>query len=116
MLIFTTAFVFVANAPVTGPRWFSRNGVGLLSPLSIGPPPSQFLALRGMEGYALTRGRLGTIHRHHASSETAVILRGKIQWLFYDENAKETERLVLDAQGEPRLLNVENPDGIRWSA
>jgi len=45
-----------------------------------------------------------------------VILRGKIQWLFYDENAKETERLVLDAQGEPRLLNVEKTDGMRWSA
>lgn len=63
MLIFTTAFVFVANAPVAGPRWFSRDGVGLLSPLSIGPPPSQFLALRGMEGYALTRGTLGTLPR-----------------------------------------------------
>ena len=51
------------------------------------------------------------IHRHHASSETVVILRGKIQWMFYDENGNETERVTLDANGEPRMLNVEKD---RW--
>ena len=60
---------------------------------------------------ALEPGTVMTIHRHHASSETVVIIRGKIQWIFYDENGKETERVTLDANGEPRMLNVERD---RW--
>ena len=51
------------------------------------------------------------IHRHHESSETVVIIRGCIRWIFYDENGNETERVTLDANGEPRMLNVERN---RW--
>lgn len=36
-----------------------------------------------------------------------IILRGKIQWIFYDEKGNETERVTLDADGWPRMLNVE---------
>ena len=32
--------------------------------------------------YALEPGTVMPIHRHHASSETVVILRGKIRWIF----------------------------------
>ena len=60
---------------------------------------------------ALEPGTVMPIHRHHASSETVVILRGKIRWLFYDENGAETERVVLDADGDLRMLNVEKD---RW--
>ena len=60
---------------------------------------------------ALEPGTIMPIHRHHASSETVVILRGRIRWIFYDENGNETERVVLDADGEPRMLNVEKD---RW--
>lgn len=60
---------------------------------------------------ALEPGTVMPIHRHHASSETVVILRGKIRWIFYDDNGNETERVVLDADGEPRMLNVEKD---RW--
>ena len=60
---------------------------------------------------ALEPGTVMPIHRHHASSETVVILRGKIEWIFYDEQGVETERVVLDADGEPRMLNVERD---RW--
>ena len=60
---------------------------------------------------ALEPGTVMPIHRHHSSSETVVILRGKIRWIFYDENGAETERVVLDADGEPRMLNVEKD---RW--
>ena len=60
---------------------------------------------------ALEPGTEMPIHRHHGSSETVVILRGKIRWFFYDENGKETERVTLDANGEPRMLNVEKD---RW--
>lgn len=60
---------------------------------------------------ALESGTIMPIHRHHASSETVVILRGKIRWIFYDDNGVETERVVLDADGELRMLNVEKD---RW--
>lgn len=60
---------------------------------------------------AMEPGTVLPIHRHHASSETVVILRGKIRWIFYDDNGKETESVTLDANGEPRMLNVEKD---RW--
>lgn len=60
---------------------------------------------------ALEPGTVMPIHRHHASSETVVVLRGKIQWVFYDKNGEETERVSLDANGWPRMLNVERD---RW--
>ena len=60
---------------------------------------------------ALEPGTVMPIHRHLASSETVVILRGKICWHFYDDAGKETEAVVLDANGEPRCLNVEKG---RW--
>lgn len=60
---------------------------------------------------ALEPGTEMPIHRHRQSSETVVILRGKICWIFYDENGAETERVVLDADGDLRMLNVEKD---RW--
>ena len=51
------------------------------------------------------------IHRHRHSSETVVILRGKIEWVFYDDNGVETESVLLDANSWPRMLNVERD---RW--
>ena len=60
---------------------------------------------------ALEPGTVMPIHRHHASSETVVVLRGKIEWIFYDNEGKETERVVLDANGDLRMLNVEKD---RW--
>lgn len=60
---------------------------------------------------ALEPGTVMPIHRHHASSETVVILRGRIRWIFYDASGKETERVVLDANGWPRMLNIEKD---RW--
>ena len=56
---------------------------------------------------ALEPGTIMPIHRHKASSETVVILLGKIQWVFYDEVGNETERVTLDAKGDLRMLNVE---------
>lgn len=60
---------------------------------------------------ALEPGTIFPIHRHHSSSETVVIIRGKIQWIFYDDNGVETERVTLDANGDLRMLNVERG---RW--
>ena len=56
-------------------------------------------------------GTVMPIHRHRTSSETVVIIRGKIQWVFYDDDGNETERVTLDANGELRCLNVEKG---RW--
>lgn len=60
---------------------------------------------------ALEPGTVMPIHRHRASSETVVLLRGKIQWVFYDDNGTETERVTLDANGDLRMINVERD---RW--
>ena len=60
---------------------------------------------------ALEPGTVMPIHRHHASSESVVILRGRIKWLFYDNEGNETESVVLDSNGELRCLNVERN---RW--
>ena len=60
---------------------------------------------------ALEPGTVMPIHRHHGSSETVVVLRGRIRWIFYDDNGIETERVVLDADGDLRMLNVEKD---RW--
>lgn len=56
---------------------------------------------------ALEPGTIMPIHRHRASSETVVVIRGKLRWIFYDENGNETERVLLDANGENRMLVVE---------
>ena len=60
---------------------------------------------------ALEPGTVMPIHRHHGSTESVVILRGKIQWIFFDDNGKESERVTLDADSEPRMINVEKD---RW--
>lgn len=60
---------------------------------------------------ALEPGTVMPIHRHHGSSETVVILRGKVRWTFYDECCNETESVLLNADGEVRMLNVERD---RW--
>lgn len=46
------------------------------------------------------------IHRHLASSETVVLLHGKICWHFYDVVGIETESIVLDANGSIRCINI----------
>lgn len=60
---------------------------------------------------ALEPGTIMPIHRHHGSSETVAILRGRIQWIFYDETGVETERVTLDADGDLRCLIAERD---RW--
>ena len=61
--------------------------------------------------HAMEPGTIMPIHRHHGSSEVVVVLRGRIRWIFYDENGIETESVVLDANGDIRMLNAERD---RW--
>lgn len=56
---------------------------------------------------ALEPGTVMPIHRHLASSETVVLLRGKIRWYFYNDNGDVDEEVVLDANGDVRCVNVE---------
>jgi len=60
---------------------------------------------------ALEPGTVMPIHRHKASSETVVLLRGRICWHFYDDAGNKTESVVLDANGDVRCINVEK---ARW--
>jgi len=60
---------------------------------------------------ALEPGTVMPIHRHLASSETVIIIRGRIRWLFYDEYGRITESTELWSDGEIRCLNVEKG---RW--
>ena len=60
---------------------------------------------------ALEPGTIMPIHRHLASSETVVILRGSICWHFYDDQGRITESTELRSDGEVRMLNVEKG---RW--
>ena len=60
---------------------------------------------------ALEPGTVMPIHRHLASSETVVILRGRIRWLFYDDEGRITESTELWSDGDVRCLNVEKG---RW--
>lgn len=60
---------------------------------------------------ALEPGTVMPIHRHLASSETVIIIRGRIRWLFYDEQGRITESTELWSEGDVRMLNVEKG---RW--
>ena len=60
---------------------------------------------------ALEPGTVMPIHRHRASSESVVILRGRIRWIFYDDQGRITESTELRSDGDIRMLNVEKD---RW--
>ena len=60
---------------------------------------------------ALEPGTVMPIHRHLASSETVVLLRGKICWHFYDDVGNETDSVLLDVNGDVHCINVEK---ARW--
>jgi Uncharacterized conserved protein, contains double-stranded beta-helix domain len=60
---------------------------------------------------ALEPGTVMPIHRHLASSETVIILRGRIRWLFFDDEGRITESTELWSDGDVRMLNVEKG---RW--
>ena len=60
---------------------------------------------------ALEPGTVMPIHRHLATSETVIIIRGRIRWLFYDEQGRITESTELWSDGDVRMLNVEKG---RW--
>ena len=55
---------------------------------------------------ALELGIVMPIHRHRSSSETVVVLRGKVKWLYYDENGKVTETFIVAPGSDLCCLSV----------
>ena len=55
---------------------------------------------------ALEVGTILPIHRHRNSSETQILLRGKIDVIFYDDNGAEVERFHLDPRNGMYAVNV----------
>ena len=44
---------------------------------------------------ALEPGTVMPIHRHRNSSETVVVLRGKVKWLYYNDKGEITDTFVV---------------------
>ncbi len=55
---------------------------------------------------ALSPGTKVPVHRHLHSSETVVLLKGRIDEVYYDSAGNETGRVVLDADGSNRGVQI----------
>lgn len=55
---------------------------------------------------ALEPGTVMPIHRHRNTSETVVVLRGKVRWLYYDDQGHLTDSILVEADGDIRGLSV----------
>ena len=55
---------------------------------------------------ALEPGTVLPIHRHLHSSETVAVLRGKVEWLYYDDQGRLTDTILVEAGGDPCGLCV----------
>lgn len=55
---------------------------------------------------ALEPGTVMPIHRHRHSSETVVVLRGKVKWLYYNDKGELTDTILVEAGGDICGLSV----------
>lgn len=66
---------------------------------------------------AMEPGTILPIHRHRGSTETVVVLRGKIRQNFYDENGRLTESFESSAEssstGSPQVVGF-SVELARW--
>lgn len=56
---------------------------------------------------ALEPGTIMPIHRHRNTSETMVMVRGKLIERFYDDNGNITEEFVMEPCGEYSMVQIE---------
>lgn len=56
---------------------------------------------------ALMPGTSVPVHRHLTTSETVVLLKGRLAEVYFDDNGNETERIELDANGTNRGVQIE---------
>ena len=59
---------------------------------------------------ALEPGTVMPIHRHPNTSETVVVLRGKVKWLYYNDKGELTDTILVEAGGDICGLSV--PQGL----
>ncbi len=55
---------------------------------------------------ALLPGTVLPIHRHTKTTETLVLLRGRMEEIFYEEGGRETSRVLLEAGGDVQGLSI----------
>lgn len=60
---------------------------------------------------AIEPGTKLPVHRHCNSSETVIILRGKAEQLFFDENGNICDRFILEPNSD--IIGINIPKG-RW--
>lgn len=56
---------------------------------------------------AIEPGTVLPIHRHRSSTETCIVIRGKAEEIFYDDNGNETERVVMQSDSDCCGVNIE---------
>lgn len=60
---------------------------------------------------ALEPGTVMPIHRHQNTSETVVVLRGKVKWLYYNDNGEITDTFIVAPNSD--LVGLSVPMG-QW--
>ena len=60
---------------------------------------------------ALEPGTVMPIHRHRDSSETVVVLRGKVKWLYYNDKGEITDTFIVAPNSD--LIGLSVPIG-QW--
>ncbi len=55
---------------------------------------------------ALEPGTVMPIHRHQNTSETVVVLRGKVKWLYYNDKGELKDTILVEAGGDICGLSV----------
>ena len=55
---------------------------------------------------ALEPGTVMPVHRHRHTSETVVVLRGKVKWLYYNDKGELTDTILVEAGGDICGLSV----------
>lgn len=55
---------------------------------------------------ALEPGTVMPIHRHRHTSETVVVLRGKVKWLYYNDQGELIDTILVASNGDIRGLSV----------
>ncbi len=60
---------------------------------------------------ALEPGTVMPIHRHQNTSETVVVLRGKVKWLYYNDKGEITETYIVSSGND--LIGLSVPKG-QW--
>ena len=60
---------------------------------------------------ALEPGTVMPIHRHQNTSETVVVLRGKVKWLYYNDKGELTDTILVEVGGD--ICGISVPMG-QW--